>query len=73
MTFMSPFAAQALLSEWMSSKLRLELDEEEEGEEEDGLCHPCSPERSSPVLFANAQPGELDYANFNGTKQEGKL
>lgn len=67
------FVAQALLTEWMSNKLRLELEEEEEGEEEDALCDLCSPERSSPVLFANAQPGETDYASFNGTKQEGKL
>lgn len=62
-----PLAAQALLSDWLSSKLRLEL----EMEEEDDLM--CSAERRSPVPLANAQPAALKYTNFDGTKQGGKL
>ncbi|KAM4605923.1 coiled-coil domain-containing protein 191 [Polymixia lowei] len=51
--------AQALLSDWMNSKLRLEL----EVDEEDVLIG--STERSSPVALATAQPTALDYSNFD--------
>lgn len=57
-------AAQALLSDWLSSKLRLELEVEEE---EDDLMG--SAERRSPVAPARAQPAALNYSNFDGTKQ----
>lgn len=56
-------AAQALLSDWLSSKLRLEM----EMEEEDDLVH--SAERRSPVPLANAHPASMNYTNFDGTKQ----
>ncbi|CAB1340982.1 unnamed protein product, partial [Coregonus sp. 'balchen'] len=49
--------AQALLSDWMNSKLRLELEMEE-----DVIV---SPERNSPVAMAPAQPVSLDYSNFD--------
>lgn len=62
-----PLAAQALLSDWLGSKLRMEL----EMEEEDDLM--CSAERRSPVPFANPKPAAINYTNFNGIKQEGKL
>lgn len=54
-------AAQALLSDWLGSKLRLEL----EMEEEDDLM--CSAERRSPAALATAQPAAL---NFDGTEQQ---
>lgn len=53
-------AAQALLGDWLTSKLRLEL----EMDEEDDLM--CSAERRSPVALASAQPA-LNYSNFDGT------
>ncbi|XP_055737942.1 coiled-coil domain-containing protein 191 [Salvelinus fontinalis] len=49
--------AQALLSEWMNSKLRLELEMEE-----DVIV---SPEKNSPAAMAPAQPVSLDYSNFD--------
>lgn len=55
-------AAQALLSDWLSSKLRLEL----EMEEEDDLI--CSAERRNPAALAGAQPAALTYDNFDGKK-----
>ncbi|XP_070302735.1 coiled-coil domain-containing protein 191 isoform X3 [Salvelinus sp. IW2-2015] len=51
--------AQALLSEWMNSKLRLELEMEEE---EDVIV---SPEKNSPEAMPPAQPVSLDYSNFD--------
>lgn len=63
----SLLAAQALLGDWLGSKLRLEL----EMDEEDDLM--CSAERTSPVALANPQPAALNYSNFDGTKQEAKL
>ncbi|XP_036934665.1 coiled-coil domain-containing protein 191 isoform X1 [Acanthopagrus latus] len=51
--------AQALLGDWLSSKLRLEL----EMDEEDDLL--CSAERSSPVALASARPAAVDYTNFD--------
>ncbi|XP_029313338.1 LOW QUALITY PROTEIN: coiled-coil domain-containing protein 191 [Cottoperca gobio] len=51
--------AQALLGDWLSSKLRLEL----EVEEEDDLM--CSGERRSPAALASAQPASLNYSNFD--------
>ncbi|XP_049421074.1 coiled-coil domain-containing protein 191 [Epinephelus fuscoguttatus] len=51
--------AQALLCDWLSSKLRLEL----EVEEEDDLM--CSGERRSPAALGSAQPAALDYSNFD--------
>ncbi|XP_029516757.2 coiled-coil domain-containing protein 191 [Oncorhynchus nerka] len=51
--------AQALLSDWMNSKLRLEL-EMEEGE--DVIV---SPEKNSPEAMPPAQPVSLDYSNFD--------
>lgn len=60
-------AAQALLSEWMSTKIRLELDEDDK---EDAPCDPGSSERSSPVVFAVASPAHVDYDSFNGMKQD---
>ncbi|KAM9337595.1 coiled-coil domain-containing protein 191 [Symphorus nematophorus] len=52
--------AQGLLGDWLSSKLRLELELEEE---EDDLM--CSVERRSPVALASAQPAAVDYTNFD--------
>ncbi|XP_059182763.1 coiled-coil domain-containing protein 191 [Centropristis striata] len=51
--------AQALLGDWLSSKLRLEL----EVDEEDDLM--CSAERTSPAALASAQPAVLNYSNFD--------
>uniref|UniRef100_A0A3B4WIW0 Coiled-coil domain containing 191 n=1 Tax=Seriola lalandi dorsalis TaxID=1841481 RepID=A0A3B4WIW0_SERLL len=51
--------AQALLGDWLSSKLRLEL----EMEEEDDLM--CSAERRSPTAPASSQPTTLNYNNFD--------
>uniref|UniRef100_UPI003AAB573F coiled-coil domain-containing protein 191 n=1 Tax=Centroberyx gerrardi TaxID=166262 RepID=UPI003AAB573F len=51
--------AQALLSDWMGSKLRLEL---EMGEDDDLIS---STERSTPVVLAAARPTALDYSNFD--------
>ncbi|XP_041823769.1 coiled-coil domain-containing protein 191 [Melanotaenia boesemani] len=51
--------AQALLSEWLNSKLRVEL----EMEDEDDLI--CSAERSRHVAQATTQPSPLAYNNFN--------
>lgn len=52
-------AAQALLSEWMSTKIRLELDEDDV---EDAPC--------DPLLLTCASPAQADYDTFNGMKQE---
>ena len=60
-------AAQALLGDWLGSKLRLEL----EMEEEDDLM--CSGERRSPAGLGGTQPAALDYSNFDGTEQGQKL
>lgn len=54
-------AAQALLGDWLNSKLRLEL----EVEEEDDLM--CSGDRRSTTALASAQPAALNYSNFDGT------
>ncbi|XP_073344994.1 coiled-coil domain-containing protein 191 [Pagrus major] len=51
--------AQALLGDWLGSKLRLEL----EMDEEDDLM--CSAERRSPVALASARPAAVDYTNFD--------
>ncbi|KAM6970922.1 coiled-coil domain-containing protein 191 [Tautogolabrus adspersus] len=51
--------AQALLGDWLSSKLRLQL----EMEEEDDMM--CSAGRRSPVALASAQPADLKYNNFD--------
>ncbi|XP_040921889.1 coiled-coil domain-containing protein 191 [Toxotes jaculatrix] len=51
--------AQALLGDWLSSKLRLEL----EMEEEDDLM--CSAERRSPAALPSSQPTTLNYNNFD--------
>ncbi|XP_071341276.1 coiled-coil domain-containing protein 191 [Trachinotus anak] len=51
--------AQALLGDWLGSKLRLEL----EMEEEDDLM--CSTERKNPVVLASSQPTTLNYDNFD--------
>ncbi|XP_070842090.1 coiled-coil domain-containing protein 191 [Chaetodon trifascialis] len=51
--------AQALLGDWLSCKLRQEL----EMEEEDDLM--CSAERPSPVRLASAQPAADNYTNFD--------
>ncbi|XP_034562120.1 LOW QUALITY PROTEIN: coiled-coil domain-containing protein 191 [Notolabrus celidotus] len=50
--------AQALLGDWLGSKLRLEL----ELEEEDDLACPAG--RRSPDALAGAQPAVLKYNNF---------
>ncbi|XP_062297496.1 coiled-coil domain-containing protein 191 [Scomber scombrus] len=50
--------AQALLSDWLSSKLRLELETEEEEEDDDLMC---SAERRSPAALATAQPAALNF------------
>lgn len=57
-------AAQALLTEWMSTKIRLELDEE------DGKEAPGCSERSSPLLFTASSPAQVDYDSSNGMKPE---
>lgn len=59
-------AAQALLSEWMSTQIGLELDQDDE---DDARRDPGSSERSSPLLFTAASPARLDYDSFNGMKQ----
>ncbi|XP_045923228.1 coiled-coil domain-containing protein 191 [Micropterus dolomieu] len=51
--------AQALLGDWLSSKLRLEL----EMEEDDDLM--SSAERRSPAALASPQPAALNYSNFD--------
>ncbi|KAK6299620.1 hypothetical protein J4Q44_G00296530 [Coregonus suidteri] len=51
--------AQALLSDWMNSKLRLEL----EMEEEDDVIG--SPEKNNPEAMPPAQPVSLDYSSFD--------
>lgn len=55
-------AAQALLGDWLSSKLRLEL----EMDEEDDLM--CSTEGRGPAALASPQPTTLNYDNFDGKK-----
>lgn len=59
-------AAQVLLSAWMSSKLRLEL---ETDEDDDPVS---SPKRRSPQVLVNAPPASMNYTNFKGNKQRGK-
>lgn len=54
--------ARALLSDWMNTKLRQEL----EMEEDDDLMN--TTERTSPVALATAQPNALDFSNFDGTE-----
>lgn len=49
-------AAQALISAWVSSRLRLELDEE------DDLAG-----STSPVAVEAAHPTAMDYSSFDGT------
>lgn len=61
-----PLAAQVLLSDWLSSKLQLVL---ETDEDDDPVF---SPERRSPQVLANAQPAAMNYTNFDGNKQRGK-
>ncbi|XP_032360334.1 coiled-coil domain-containing protein 191 [Etheostoma spectabile] len=51
--------AQALLGDWLNSKLRLEL----EVEEEDDLV--CSSERRSSAALAISQPAALNFSNFD--------
>ncbi|XP_068199882.1 coiled-coil domain-containing protein 191 [Antennarius striatus] len=51
--------AQALLSDWFSSKLRVEM----EMEKEDDLM--CSAERRTPAMLTTVQPDWLDYSNFH--------
>ncbi|XP_035813965.2 coiled-coil domain-containing protein 191 isoform X2 [Amphiprion ocellaris] len=51
--------AKALLGDWLSSKLRLEL----EMEDEDDLM--CSAEKTNPSAVTNAQPPALNYNNFD--------
>ncbi|GLD54744.1 coiled-coil domain-containing protein 191 isoform X1 [Lates japonicus] len=51
--------AQALLGDWLNSKLRLEL----EMEEEDDLM--CSTEGRGPAALASPQPTTLNYNNFD--------
>ncbi|XP_034717575.1 coiled-coil domain-containing protein 191 [Etheostoma cragini] len=51
--------AQALLGDWLNSKLRLEL----EVEEEDDLV--CSSERRSSAAHAMSQPAALNFCNFD--------
>lgn len=53
-------AAQALLGDWLSNKLRLEL------EDEDDLM--CSAERTGTAASASAVPAALNYNNFDGIK-----
>ncbi|XP_029934918.1 coiled-coil domain-containing protein 191 isoform X2 [Myripristis murdjan] len=53
--------AQAILSDWMNKKLRLEM--EMEPDQDDDLI--SSAERSSPVVLATAQPTALDYSSFD--------
>lgn len=55
-------AAQALLGDWLSNKLRLEL----ELEDEDDLM--CSAERTGTAESASAVPAALNYNNFDGIK-----
>lgn len=56
------FAAQTLLGDWLHSKLRLEL----EMDEEDDLI--CPAERSSPVALDFSTPTAPIYNNFDGTQ-----
>lgn len=58
------FAAKTLLSDWLGSKLRLEL----EMEDEDDLLNPAG--RRSPVDLACAQPAVLECNNFDGTSKD---
>uniref|UniRef100_A0A3Q4AH88 Uncharacterized protein n=1 Tax=Mola mola TaxID=94237 RepID=A0A3Q4AH88_MOLML len=51
--------AQVLLSDWLSSKLQLVL---ETDEDDDPVS---SPERRSPQVLANAQPAAMNYTNFD--------
>ncbi|XP_015196679.2 coiled-coil domain-containing protein 191 [Lepisosteus oculatus] len=53
--------AQTLLSEWVNSKLRLEL----ETEDEDGLGHVCETDRSEPAPRVQDGPDFLRYDNFD--------
>ncbi|MBN3326686.1 CC191 protein, partial [Atractosteus spatula] len=53
--------AQTLLSEWVNSKLRLDL----ETEDEDGLGHVCETERSEPAPHVRDGPDFLRYDNFD--------
>lgn len=54
------FAAQALLSDWLSSKLRLEMEDEED------LM--CSADEKTPAALAKSPPATLNHENFNGNK-----
>lgn len=55
-------AAQALLGDWLSNKLRLEF----ELEDEDDLM--CSAERTGTAASASVVPAALNYNNFDGIK-----
>uniref|UniRef100_A0A3Q3FZT7 Coiled-coil domain containing 191 n=1 Tax=Labrus bergylta TaxID=56723 RepID=A0A3Q3FZT7_9LABR len=57
--------AQALLSDWLSSKLRLQLELEEE---EDDMM--CSAGTRSPVALARPQPADLKYNNFDEEEEQ---
>ncbi|KAM4534077.1 coiled-coil domain-containing protein 191 [Odontesthes bonariensis] len=51
--------AQALLGDWLSTKLRLELEMDDEDEPK------CSTETTRPAARASAQPNALSYNNFD--------
>lgn len=57
------FAAEALLGDWLSSKLQLELEMEDD---DDDLM--CSAKRS-PAAPTTSQPTALNYDNFNGKRR----
>lgn len=56
------FAARDLLGDWLSNKLRLEL----ELEDEDDLM--CSTERTGTAAQASALPTALNHNTFDGIK-----
>ncbi|KAM3593051.1 uncharacterized protein V6R79_005140 [Siganus canaliculatus] len=51
--------AQSLLSDWLSSKLRLELEMEDDDNEM------CSAQRRSPLASADVQPTAANHTNFD--------
>lgn len=63
MTFgLLSLAAQALLGDWLSSKLWLEM----EMEDEDDLMY--YPKRRSLTALPSSQPTSLNYDNFDGNQ-----
>lgn len=56
------FAAEALLGDWLGSKLQLELEMDDDEDDDDLMCST----KKSPTALTNSQPTAQNYDNFNG-------